>query len=286
MSQRARLIIRTGPNAGQTVTITENNYQIGRNRQCNLVLSDSAVSRLHAALRYHNDGYYLQDAQSTGGTYVNNARINAIRIKPGDVIRIGNTEMIFEVEYQHNDAMVFHVPDEKTEFLYESTLMDNPTVLPEHPAKYEPLEITKASRPIGILKKPPYSPDYQKRSSISVNNWVIGMGLILGVAMLFFLLMVMLDSDDASGQGILQPISTPSLVGAWEAAASPGTMLIFGADGSCADGDGNDGTYTRTGNTIRVTLNNETLTYLIISEADDEIILRRNNEAYVYNRVR
>jgi serine/threonine protein kinase len=62
---------------------------VGRDRTCSIVLSHPAVSRRHARITQASAGCYLEDLKSANGTYVNNARIEKTRIKPGDVVRFG-----------------------------------------------------------------------------------------------------------------------------------------------------------------------------------------------------
>jgi len=44
---------------------------LGRNRQCDIVIEDSMISRLHAKIEYHKGKFFLSD-MSTNGTYVAN----------------------------------------------------------------------------------------------------------------------------------------------------------------------------------------------------------------------
>ena len=56
---------------------------------------DSTVSRRHARLTYEIDGYYIEDFNSLGGTQINGTKItNKTRIKPGDQIMVGQTELV------------------------------------------------------------------------------------------------------------------------------------------------------------------------------------------------
>lgn len=63
---------------------------IGRTRECDLVLTDPTVSRLHAELRRVDEGWLLSDVSSTNGTHVNGGRITApVLVHPGDVVWFG-----------------------------------------------------------------------------------------------------------------------------------------------------------------------------------------------------
>lgn len=70
---------------------------IGRAPGCEIRIEDSYASSRHARL-YDRDGHvYVEDMNSTNGTYVNGVRVAAQQLlRPGDVIRIGDTELRFD----------------------------------------------------------------------------------------------------------------------------------------------------------------------------------------------
>lgn len=68
---------------------------IGRHPENDLVLGDRAVSRRHAQLRWRFGRFVLTDLGSRGGVFVNNLRIDECVLRPGDVIRLGETTLIY-----------------------------------------------------------------------------------------------------------------------------------------------------------------------------------------------
>jgi hypothetical protein len=70
---------------------------IGRALACEVTIEDSYASGRHARL-YDRDGHvYIEDLNSTNGTYVNGARLSAQQLlRPGDTVRIGDTELRFD----------------------------------------------------------------------------------------------------------------------------------------------------------------------------------------------
>ena len=81
---------------------------IGRDQQCSITLADRAVSRNHATLQWTDSvgaeigGWRINDAGSSGGTFVNGMRLQSGRSLPlrhGDQIEI--TPWNFEVVDQH-----------------------------------------------------------------------------------------------------------------------------------------------------------------------------------------
>lgn len=54
------------------------------------------VSRRHARLSWEEDGIYLDDLNSTNGTFVNGRRVQApVRLQHNDNVRLGPVEMTF-----------------------------------------------------------------------------------------------------------------------------------------------------------------------------------------------
>ncbi|MFA4972749.1 MAG: FHA domain-containing protein [bacterium] len=65
-------------------------------RAPDIVLSDASLSRLHAMLFSDGDNVAILDLVSKNGTYVNGQEVESRMLKPGDVIELGDTTMIFE----------------------------------------------------------------------------------------------------------------------------------------------------------------------------------------------
>lgn len=75
--------------------LTKAIVNIGRRSSNDIVLTDPLISRNHLQLRLQNGKYYLFDLGSKGGTKVNNHPANNLALEPGDVIQIGNTDLIY-----------------------------------------------------------------------------------------------------------------------------------------------------------------------------------------------
>ncbi len=74
----------------------ENPFSLGRSSECDLILKDNNVSRVHAWFRLQNGSWVIQDNDSTNGTFVNNDRIKECSLRGGDTIQIGTTIIKFE----------------------------------------------------------------------------------------------------------------------------------------------------------------------------------------------
>ncbi len=101
---RAVLRVVEGPDEGETREIRNAMTLIGRGRHCDLVLHDDRVSARHASLSFVNGEFRLKDEESTNGTLLNGSTVKEFAIKDGDLIRVGRTVFILEIDFQ-DDTM-------------------------------------------------------------------------------------------------------------------------------------------------------------------------------------
>src|SRR4051794_37687512 len=84
-------IYPTGPDMGKRFTLGAAAAVLGREVDCDLCLNDSSVSRRHAMVRPGDGGYFLEDLQSTNGTYVNDQPVTVRLLRDGDYVRVGTS---------------------------------------------------------------------------------------------------------------------------------------------------------------------------------------------------
>jgi pSer/pThr/pTyr-binding forkhead associated (FHA) protein len=72
--------------------------RVGRSGDNELPIErDEYASSHHARFEPRRDGVYVEDVGSTNGTFVNGIRLTRERrLAPGDVVRIGETDLRFE----------------------------------------------------------------------------------------------------------------------------------------------------------------------------------------------
>ncbi|MGB9763476.1 MAG: FHA domain-containing protein [Minisyncoccia bacterium] len=96
----AWLVMIEGEREGEDFRITKNDFKIGRdpNLQCDLVLSDSTVSKEHCKIKVdENNRVFIYDLASENGTFVNDKEISGpIELKDNDIIKIGKTKFMFK----------------------------------------------------------------------------------------------------------------------------------------------------------------------------------------------
>jgi hypothetical protein len=96
---RARLRLRAAGATPEYVLLGERPSVGGRSPSSDLRLEDRAVSRRHFEIAWEpaEDGFVIRDLGSNNGTFVNGRRVGAARLRDGDVVRVGSTELEFSV---------------------------------------------------------------------------------------------------------------------------------------------------------------------------------------------
>jgi hypothetical protein len=95
-----RLVVQRSPSLekGDEFPLNSAPVTVGRGGQNDLVLSgDEFASARHARIESRGDGVWVEDLDSTNGTYVNGSRVvGARRLGAGDVLRVGETDLLVE----------------------------------------------------------------------------------------------------------------------------------------------------------------------------------------------
>jgi predicted component of type VI protein secretion system len=83
------LILQRGGEAGLSWPMEHRTITIGRSADCDIVLDDRQVSRLHARILWRGDGYELEDLASKNGTHLNGRDVEGRQpLRDGDEIQI------------------------------------------------------------------------------------------------------------------------------------------------------------------------------------------------------
>jgi Protein of unknown function (DUF3662)/FHA domain len=78
--------------------VNKGSVVLGRSRDCDIQLTDANVSRRHAEVRQEGASYWIVDLGSTNGMEVNRKRVKRAKLRPGDTITLGSTEITFDRE--------------------------------------------------------------------------------------------------------------------------------------------------------------------------------------------
>src|SRR6185436_10048775 len=79
--------------SSREMPLTKDTISIGRTPENDIELKDSLISRKHTSIVKKGDRYVVYDLGSSNGTFVNRERVEMKPLEPGDVIRVGDSEI-------------------------------------------------------------------------------------------------------------------------------------------------------------------------------------------------
>jgi hypothetical protein len=85
---------------GDSLQVKRPRIVIGRSRDCDVQLADANVSRRHAELRQEGTSFWIVDLGSTNGIEVNGKRVKRAKLRSGDTITLGSTDVRFSRELE------------------------------------------------------------------------------------------------------------------------------------------------------------------------------------------
>ncbi|HRC55987.1 MAG: sigma 54-dependent Fis family transcriptional regulator [Myxococcales bacterium] len=88
-----RVDVISGPAQGAATTLDAEQVSVGSAKGNTIVVGDPTVSRFHLELWREGGDILATDLGSTNGTYVGPVRVERVRVPPGTVLRLGNTEL-------------------------------------------------------------------------------------------------------------------------------------------------------------------------------------------------
>ena len=83
---------------------------LGRDSNCDLSIMDGALSAHHARITYHHGQWWLEDLNSTNGTFLNRQKLNTPTVViTGDEFKCGNTNFSIRIDAddQSSPAIAF-----------------------------------------------------------------------------------------------------------------------------------------------------------------------------------
>lgn len=110
--RKCQLRVLSGPDEKKKFDLNQKLMNLGKKEDNDIVLLDNTISRRHVSIEMADDFYVLRDLNSTNGTYINGMRVKEVFLTPGDIIKIGNTEL----EFTAFDEKVRVEPSPHTQF--------------------------------------------------------------------------------------------------------------------------------------------------------------------------
>lgn len=90
-ASHAFLLVISGADPGRLHVLDRPEVTIGRSRFADIHISERALSQQHAKLMRYGEFHRIFDLGSTNGTFVNDRRVQQADLRPGDVVRTGET---------------------------------------------------------------------------------------------------------------------------------------------------------------------------------------------------
>jgi len=91
----AKLIIKFNDVVIDQIVLKQGDMNIGRRPGSEILLDNMAVSGNHASIFTIGEDSFVQDLNSTNGTFVNNKRVAKHHLDNGDVVTIGNHSLTY-----------------------------------------------------------------------------------------------------------------------------------------------------------------------------------------------
>jgi len=201
----ALLVVERGPVPSTQIPLTGDQLTIGRSAGNDLVLADPEVSRRHTRILRRADGFAVEDAGSTNGTFVNGQRISHLTLlQDGDTIDLGDTVRLrFMSLAQDTPPAAVDLADRPTQAyspavhpVERPAAVEHPAAAPRPAPPPAPAYQPPAVRPEATYQPPTYPTEEPRR----------GRGLLLGCGLLVALLLVCAGTFlvlDAYDQGSL-----------------------------------------------------------------------------------
>ena len=103
LRERPVLTITRGPGVGEVFELgNKAPMSIGRAKANAVVVNDVSVSSEHCRIRPEDGQFVLHDLKSTNGTFVNERRITRHVLAEGDVVKIGETSLLFKTDLKRS----------------------------------------------------------------------------------------------------------------------------------------------------------------------------------------
>lgn len=120
----AKIIIKFNNEVIDHVDLKQGDMKIGRRPGCDIHIDNLAVSGEHANIFTIGEDSFIQDLDSTNGTFLNNKRIAKHHLRNGDQVVIGKFALVYVTEHVGAAAAA---PQED----FAKTVIINPAAMPK-----------------------------------------------------------------------------------------------------------------------------------------------------------
>jgi pSer/pThr/pTyr-binding forkhead associated (FHA) protein len=118
----AKIIVSLDDNLIKVVPLNKDRMTLGRRPYNDIVVDNLAVSGEHAALQVIGHDYFIEDLNSTNGTFINEQKVKRQILKNGDTIEIGKYAIRYVQDGTNSQSAGLHSEDAALEIDSEKPL--------------------------------------------------------------------------------------------------------------------------------------------------------------------
>jgi pSer/pThr/pTyr-binding forkhead associated (FHA) protein len=85
------IVIVSGRELGRTIPLHETELVVGRARDADVRIDDPVISRRQCRFVFRDDHVYVEDLDSSCGTYVDDEKVRSAALRDGQRVLVGNT---------------------------------------------------------------------------------------------------------------------------------------------------------------------------------------------------
>jgi|SRR5882724_1780902 len=92
----ARLSVKTDGVNARLIDLKLGANRVGRHPDNDFAIEHPTISSVHCEMVLQDSGVLLRDLESTNGTFVNNEPVREVQLSPGQIVRLGDVELLVE----------------------------------------------------------------------------------------------------------------------------------------------------------------------------------------------
>src|SRR2546426_5048103 len=93
-----RLLVNPGTPQASQIELKAGSNSLGRGEANDFKIEDPSVSGYHCRVLVENGSVTITDLGSTNGTFVDQSPVGEAVLQPGQTVRLGGVEMLFDAE--------------------------------------------------------------------------------------------------------------------------------------------------------------------------------------------
>lgn len=92
----ARLLVKTDGLNAKLIDLKLGANRVGRHPDNDFSIEHPTISSVHCEIILQDSGVILRDLESTNGTFVDNEPVQQAQLSPGQIVRLGDVELLVE----------------------------------------------------------------------------------------------------------------------------------------------------------------------------------------------